>query len=78
MRYGEAAYNGVRGSGLPGCFRPPRRKQPGRPSPFAGAGPSWLVAQFPAPLKALIGAPGEGWRIAMSTAGNERGLMLRS
>ncbi|MEU3336000.1 acyl-CoA dehydrogenase family protein [Streptomyces sp. NPDC006668] len=26
----------------------------------------------------VIGAPGEGWRIAMSTAGNERGLMLRS
>ncbi|MGI5453994.1 acyl-CoA dehydrogenase family protein [Streptomyces sp. CA-249302] len=26
----------------------------------------------------VIGEPGEGWRIAMSTAGNERGLMLRS
>ncbi|MFF4499189.1 acyl-CoA dehydrogenase family protein [Streptomyces sp. NPDC001401] len=26
----------------------------------------------------VIGRPGEGWRIAMSTAGNERGLMLRS
>ncbi|GAA3791222.1 acyl-CoA dehydrogenase family protein [Streptomyces coacervatus] len=26
----------------------------------------------------VIGKPGEGWRIAMSTAGNERGLMLRS
>jgi len=26
----------------------------------------------------VIGEPGEGWRIAMSAAGNERGLMLRS
>ncbi|MFE0698580.1 acyl-CoA dehydrogenase family protein [Streptomyces sp. NPDC058872] len=26
----------------------------------------------------VIGKPGEGWRIAMSTTGNERGLMLRS
>ncbi|MFF0273144.1 acyl-CoA dehydrogenase family protein [Streptomyces sp. NPDC004330] len=26
----------------------------------------------------VIGAPGEGWRVAMSTAGNERGLTLRS
>ncbi|KPI07236.1 acyl-CoA dehydrogenase domain-containing protein [Actinobacteria bacterium OK074] len=26
----------------------------------------------------VIGEPGEGWRIAMSTTGNERGLMLRS
>jgi alkylation response protein AidB-like acyl-CoA dehydrogenase len=26
----------------------------------------------------VIGAPGDGWRIAMSAAGNERGLMLRS
>ncbi|MET9968033.1 acyl-CoA dehydrogenase family protein [Streptomyces sp. NPDC006356] len=26
----------------------------------------------------VIGEPGQGWRIAMSTAGNERGLMLRS
>ncbi|WP_328746558.1 acyl-CoA dehydrogenase family protein [Streptomyces sp. NBC_00285] len=26
----------------------------------------------------VIGAPGQGWRIAMSAAGNERGLMLRS
>jgi len=26
----------------------------------------------------VIGAPGEGWRIAMSTAGHERGLSLRS
>jgi alkylation response protein AidB-like acyl-CoA dehydrogenase len=30
------------------------------------------------PDRDVIGAPGEGWRIAMSTAGNERGLMLRS
>ncbi|MEU1267514.1 acyl-CoA dehydrogenase family protein [Streptomyces sp. NPDC005799] len=30
------------------------------------------------PDEDVIGAPGEGWRIAMSTAGNERGLMLRS
>nr|WP_221474374.1 acyl-CoA dehydrogenase family protein [Planomonospora venezuelensis] len=26
----------------------------------------------------VIGAPGEGWKVAMSTAGNERGLTLRS
>ncbi|MFI5807088.1 acyl-CoA dehydrogenase family protein [Streptomyces sp. NPDC051561] len=26
----------------------------------------------------IIGEPGQGWRIAMSTTGNERGLMLRS
>ncbi|MFJ5548342.1 acyl-CoA dehydrogenase family protein [Streptomyces sp. NPDC093225] len=26
----------------------------------------------------VIGEPGQGWRIAMSTTGNERGLMLRS
>ncbi|WP_328428416.1 acyl-CoA dehydrogenase family protein [Streptomyces sp. NBC_00443] len=26
----------------------------------------------------VIGEPGQGWRIAMSAAGNERGLMLRS
>ena len=26
----------------------------------------------------VLGAPGEGWRVAMATAGNERGLSLRS
>jgi alkylation response protein AidB-like acyl-CoA dehydrogenase len=26
----------------------------------------------------VVGAPGEGWRIAMSTAGHERGMSLRS
>lgn len=26
----------------------------------------------------VLGAPGEGWRVAMSTAGNERGLSLRA
>ncbi|MFJ4789188.1 acyl-CoA dehydrogenase family protein [Streptomyces sp. NPDC088794] len=30
------------------------------------------------PDEDVIGEPGAGWRIAMSTAGNERGLMLRS
>ncbi|GAA0643497.1 hypothetical protein GCM10009535_21110 [Streptomyces thermocarboxydovorans] len=30
------------------------------------------------PDRDVIGAPGEGWRIAMSTAAGERGLMLRS
>ncbi|MGW5131841.1 acyl-CoA dehydrogenase family protein [Streptomyces sp. NPDC004135] len=30
------------------------------------------------PDEDVIGAPGQGWRIAMSTAGDERGLMLRS
>jgi alkylation response protein AidB-like acyl-CoA dehydrogenase len=30
------------------------------------------------PDEDVIGTPGEGWRTAMSTAGNERGLMLRA
>ncbi|MER6029000.1 acyl-CoA dehydrogenase family protein [Streptomyces sp. NPDC001851] len=30
------------------------------------------------PDEDVIGKPGQGWRIAMSTAGNERGLTLRS
>ncbi|MDJ0341853.1 acyl-CoA dehydrogenase family protein [Streptomyces sp. H10-C2] len=30
------------------------------------------------PNEDVIGAPGQGWRVAMSTAGNERGLTLRS
>ncbi|KOV60450.1 acyl-CoA dehydrogenase family protein [Streptomyces sp. MMG1121] len=30
------------------------------------------------PDQDVIGAPGQGWRVAMSTAGNERGLTLRS
>ncbi|WP_055714350.1 acyl-CoA dehydrogenase family protein [Streptomyces torulosus] len=30
------------------------------------------------PDEDVIGEPGQGWRIAMSTAGNERGLTLRS
>ncbi|MCZ4098981.1 acyl-CoA dehydrogenase [Streptomyces sp. So13.3] len=30
------------------------------------------------PDEDIIGAPGQGWRVAMSTAGNERGLTLRS
>ncbi|MFI0989517.1 acyl-CoA dehydrogenase family protein [Streptomyces exfoliatus] len=30
------------------------------------------------PDEDVIGTPGQGWRVAMSTAGNERGLTLRS
>src|SRR5262249_39751244 len=30
------------------------------------------------PDEDVIGAPGDGWRVAMSTASNERGLSLRS
>jgi len=30
------------------------------------------------PDQDVLGEPGEGWRVAMSTAGNERGLALRS
>jgi alkylation response protein AidB-like acyl-CoA dehydrogenase len=37
-----------------------------------------LLEEVFVPDEDVIGAPGDGWRIAMSTAGNERGLMLRS
>ncbi len=30
------------------------------------------------PDRDVIGEPGQGWRVAMATAGNERGLTLRS
>ncbi|WP_430782541.1 acyl-CoA dehydrogenase family protein [Actinoplanes sp. G11-F43] len=56
----------------PGVTVRPIRQLDGR----AGFAEIFLDDVF-VPDAAVIGAPGDGWRIAMSTAGHERGLSLR-
>ncbi|MFI2433893.1 acyl-CoA dehydrogenase family protein [Streptomyces sp. NPDC018693] len=57
----------------PGVTVRPIRRLDGKPA-FA----ELFLDEVFVPDEDVIGAPGQGWRIAMSTAGNERGLMLRS
>jgi alkylation response protein AidB-like acyl-CoA dehydrogenase len=57
----------------PGVTVRPIRRLDGRPA-FA----ELFLDEVFVPDEDVIGEPGQGWRIAMSTAGNERGLMLRS
>ncbi|NEB01587.1 acyl-CoA dehydrogenase family protein [Streptomyces sp. SID13726] len=57
----------------PGVTVRPIRRLDGKPA-FA----ELFLDEVFVPDEDVIGAPGEGWRIAMSAAGNERGLMLRS
>lgn len=57
----------------PGVTVRPIRRLDGRPA-FA----ELFLDQVFVPDEDVIGEPGQGWRIAMSTTGNERGLTLRS
>jgi alkylation response protein AidB-like acyl-CoA dehydrogenase len=57
----------------PGVTVQPIRRLDGKPA-FA----ELFLDEVFVPDADVIGGPGQGWRIAMSTAGNERGLMLRS
>ncbi|MEX1653798.1 acyl-CoA dehydrogenase family protein [Streptomyces pseudovenezuelae] len=57
----------------PGVTVRPIRRLDGKPA-FAEI----FLDEVFVPDEDVIGGPGRGWRIAMSTAGNERGLMLRS
>ncbi|MDT9694536.1 acyl-CoA dehydrogenase family protein [Streptomyces sp. P17] len=57
----------------PGVTVRPVRRLDGKPA-FA----ELFLDEVLVPDEDVIGEPGQGWRIAMSTAGNERGLMLRS
>ncbi|MER6616181.1 acyl-CoA dehydrogenase family protein [Streptomyces xantholiticus] len=57
----------------PGVSVRPIRRIDGKPA-FAEL---FLDSVF-VPDEDVLGEPGQGWRIAMSTAGNERGLTLRS
>ncbi|MBC2905868.1 acyl-CoA dehydrogenase family protein [Streptomyces cupreus] len=57
----------------PGVTVRPIRRLDGKPA-FA----ELFLDEVFVPDEDVIGEPGHGWRIAMSTAGNERGLMLRS
>ncbi|MCX4582863.1 acyl-CoA dehydrogenase family protein [Streptomyces sp. NBC_01481] len=59
--------------GAPGVTVRPIRRIDGKPA-FAEL---FLDGVF-VPDEDVIGEPGQGWRIAMSTTGNERGLTLRS
>lgn len=52
-----------------------------RPIPQLDSDPGFAEIFFEdvfVPDADVLGAPGDGWRVAMSTAGNERGLSLRS
>lgn len=52
-----------------------------RPIPQLDGDPGFAELFFTdvfVPDSDVLGAPGDGWRVAMSTAGNERGLSLRS
>ena len=58
-----------------------RRASPCGRSPSSTARPGFAEIFFDdvfVPDADVLGAPGDGWRVAMSTAGNERGLSLRS
>ncbi|MEU0070249.1 acyl-CoA dehydrogenase family protein [Streptomyces sp. NPDC006332] len=57
----------------PGVTVRPIRRLDGRPA-FA----ELFLDEVFVPDQDVIGEPGQGWRVAMSTAGNERGLTLRS
>ncbi|MEU0024014.1 acyl-CoA dehydrogenase family protein [Streptomyces sp. NPDC006335] len=57
----------------PGVTVRPIRRLDGKPA-FA----ELFLDEVFVPDEDVIGAPGQGWRIAMSTAGDERGLKLRS
>ncbi|MEV0965113.1 MULTISPECIES: acyl-CoA dehydrogenase family protein [unclassified Streptomyces] len=57
----------------PGVTVRPIRRLDGKPA-FA----ELFLDEVFVPDEDVIGEPGQGWRIAMSTTGNERGLMLRS
>ncbi|CAM5696631.1 Acyl-CoA dehydrogenase OS=Streptomyces alboniger OX=132473 GN=CP975_30845 PE=3 SV=1 [Streptomyces alboniger] len=57
----------------PGVTVRPIRRLDGRPA-FA----ELFLDEVFVPDEDVIGEPGQGWRVAMSTAGNERGLTLRS
>ncbi|MFJ6388695.1 acyl-CoA dehydrogenase family protein [Streptomyces sp. NPDC091972] len=57
----------------PGVTVRPIRRLDGKPA-FA----ELFLDEVFVPDEDVIGEPGQGWRIAMSAAGNERGLMLRS
>ena len=58
-----------------------RRASPSARSPSSTARPGFaeiFLEDVFVPDSDVLGAPGDGWRVAMSTAGNERGLSLRS
>ncbi|MFG2756262.1 acyl-CoA dehydrogenase family protein [Streptomyces wuyuanensis] len=57
----------------PGVTVRPIRRLDGKPA-FA----ELFLDEVFVPDEDVIGEPGQGWRIAMSATGNERGLMLRS
>ncbi|MFF5441552.1 acyl-CoA dehydrogenase family protein [Streptomyces achromogenes] len=61
------------GLGAPGVTVRPIGRLDGRPA-FA----ELFLDEVFVPDEDVIGEPGQGWRIAMSTAGDERGLTLRS